>query len=173
MSIFDLFLNNVMLALQAFGGAMATLPAIEALGWVPPDKLAQLAAIGQASPGPNMLLLPLVGWHVAGIAGAVVAAVGFCLPSASLVLALYSRWSSLKDSSWKQTLQFALAPIGAAAVLISTLSFFRLTGAAPRSALAVLAIAWLSQAFRIPPVVLIALGGLLGAATSFLPDLLF
>lgn len=162
MNLFELFWQNVLLAFQAVGGAMATLPGLEKLGWMDEQTLAHLAAIGQASPGPNMLLLPLVGWKMAGIPGALVAAIGFCLPSAVLVLILYHRWGKLKDSITKKTLQAALAPIGAAAVLASTLTFGQMAGITLPGSIALAIVAFLSIKTKTPPVLLIAAGGILG-----------
>ena len=42
---------------------------------------AALFALAQAAPGPNMMVVSLIGWHVAGLSGAVLTIVcvaGFC-----------------------------------------------------------------------------------------------
>ncbi|XLM22481.1 chromate transporter, partial [Chromobacterium piscinae] len=41
-------------------------------------------AMAQAAPGPNVLVVSLVGWHVAGVGGALVSMLGICLPSSLL-----------------------------------------------------------------------------------------
>ena len=96
MQLFDLFIQNVKLALQAVGGAMSIIPAIEQFNLMPSETLANLVVIGQASPGPNMLLIPLIGWQILGVQGALVATIGFCLPSAVLVLLIFKRWANFK-----------------------------------------------------------------------------
>ncbi len=162
MTYLELFLQNVLMALQAFGGAMATLPALDKLQWMDSATLAHLAAIGQASPGPNMLLLPLVGWKVLGIPGALIAALGFCLPSAALVLALHSRWSKVKNSPWKVAISSALVPLGAAAIMASTLTFGRIANVSLAGLVVVMLVALASMKTKTPPVLFIALGGLIG-----------
>lgn len=162
MTYLELFLQNVLMALQAFGGAMATLPALDKLQWMDSATLAHLAAIGQASPGPNMLLLPLVGWKVLGIPGALIAALGFCLPSAFLVLVLHRRWSKVKTSPWKTAISSALVPLGVAAIIASTLTFGRIAQVSLPGLGLVLLVAVISMRTKVPPVLLIALGALIG-----------
>jgi chromate transporter len=51
------------------------------LHWMNDRSFAELLAVAQAAPGPNFLLIPLIGWRVAGWAGAIVGLVSFlCVP---------------------------------------------------------------------------------------------
>lgn len=163
MQLLELFGQSALLAMQAIGGVMATLPIIESHQWMAPETLASLTAIGQASPGPNMLLIPLIGWKLAGIPGALIAALGFCLPSSILVLMMYKRWSTFKQSAWKIAIQGALAAIGAGAVLLSTYAFLRISGLSALGLALMALTALLTMKTKIPPVVLIAAGGIIGA----------
>lgn len=149
--------------MQAVGGAMSTFPALAKLSLMPPETLARLAAIGQASPGPNMLLIPLVGWQVAGIPGGIVAALGFCLPSAALVAWTFKRWRAFKASAMKAALQSAFSAVGAAAVTLSAVAFLKVAGATLAGAALVALVAAVSSKTKIPPIALIAAGGLIGA----------
>ena len=45
-------------------------------GFITPEGFVQAFVLGQVVPGPNMAMCPVIGWHVAGLAGAVVAFVG-------------------------------------------------------------------------------------------------
>ena len=68
----------LVLSLFAVGGALSALPemhriAVEAQHWMTSSEFADMVAIAQLSPGPNVLVVTLIGYHVAGIAGAVVA----------------------------------------------------------------------------------------------------
>ena len=61
----------------AFGGANAVIPEIHrdvvaVSGWMTDQQFADLFAISQAAPGPNILIVSLVGYQVAGVAGALV-----------------------------------------------------------------------------------------------------
>ena len=162
MQLFDLFIQNVKLALQAVGGAMSIIPAIEQFNLMPSETLANLVVIGQASPGPNMLLIPLIGWQILGVQGALVATIGFCLPSAVLVLLIFKRWANFKKSIWKNALQELFIAIGAATVLLSTISFAKIVGLTWLGLIVIIITAGLSIKTKTPPILLILGGGIVG-----------
>lgn len=65
------------LSLLAFGGGPAILPemqhqVVEVHHWLSATEFSTMFAMAQAAPGPNMMIVPLVGWHVAGPAGLLV-----------------------------------------------------------------------------------------------------
>ena len=80
------------LSLLAVGGANALVPEFQrvaaAYGWASADTFAGLFALAQAAPGPNMLIVTLLGLRAAGLAGAVVATVAFVAPAALLAVAV-------------------------------------------------------------------------------------
>lgn len=49
-------------------------------------EFSALFAMAQAAPGPNMMIVPLVGWHVAGWAGLLVSSVAKFGPSSIVTL---------------------------------------------------------------------------------------
>ena len=66
------------LSLFAVGGVMAVIPemhrqAVEVSHWMTERQFADLFAIAQAAPGPNIIIVTLIGFQVAGFAGAIVA----------------------------------------------------------------------------------------------------
>lgn len=78
-----------LMSLLAIGGANSTIPemhrvAVEVRHWMSDAQFADMFAIAQLSPGPNVLIVTLIGYHVAGIAGALVATFAMCGPSAVL-----------------------------------------------------------------------------------------
>jgi chromate transporter len=83
--------------LIAVGGVITVLPEIQhevvdIHHWMDARTFAGLFALAQASPGPNMLVVTLVGWRVAGLAGAVVASTALMAPPAVLAYAMGSIW---------------------------------------------------------------------------------
>ena len=71
----ELFLEFALLSFVAFGGATALLPemhrvVVENHHWLDDTTFTHLYAIAQAAPGPNVLVVTLIGWKVAGLAGA-------------------------------------------------------------------------------------------------------
>ena len=89
------------LSLLAIGGVNATLPEMQRRvvgvhGWMSTREFAALYALAQAAPGPNMLISTLIGQHVAGLGGAVVATLAMVGPSSALTWACASSCMSLK-----------------------------------------------------------------------------
>ncbi|MFH1512289.1 MAG: chromate transporter [Bacillota bacterium] len=78
--------------LFAMGGGLATLPFLMQMSYTYPqwfsiDELMQMVAISEATPGPiGINMATYVGFHVAGIPGAVVATLSLALPAFILTL---------------------------------------------------------------------------------------
>jgi chromate transporter len=69
MMVIELFLEFVLLSTVAFGGATALLPemhrvVVENHHWLDDATFTHLYAIAQAAPGPNVLVVTLIGWEV-------------------------------------------------------------------------------------------------------------
>ncbi|HTW85337.1 MAG TPA: chromate transporter [Candidatus Sulfotelmatobacter sp.] len=115
------------LSLIAVGGVNALLPAIHAttvtqMHWLTPAAFNASVALAQAAPGPNLLLVPLVGWHVAGLAGAGVALLAFVVPS-TLVAVAGARWlRHHQDNATVGALRRALRPVAGGLMLASAIA---------------------------------------------------
>ena len=87
----SLFLYFLMLSFLAIGGAPSVLPEIhryvvEIHGWMTSTQFAELYTLAQVAPGPNVMYIPLIGWHIAGWAGAAVTTAAMLVPSWTLTL---------------------------------------------------------------------------------------
>ncbi len=65
------------LSLVAFGGGNSILPEmhrqiVDVHHWMTAQEFGALFALAQAAPGPNLMVVPLVGWHIAGWGGLLV-----------------------------------------------------------------------------------------------------
>ena len=110
------------LSLLAVGGVNSTLPAIarqvvDVHHWATPQQFAQLFAIAQAAPGPNMLVVALIGARVAGIWGGLVASLAIILPAGILVMLVSRLWDRHRERRWRRVAQAAILPITAGLVL--------------------------------------------------------
>jgi chromate transporter len=110
------------LSLLAVGGVNSTLPEIAhevvaARHWLTAAQFAQLFAIAQSAPGPNMLVVVLIGQRVAGAAGGVVAALAMVLPAGTLVMLASGVWDRFRQARWRRVLQAAILPITGGLVL--------------------------------------------------------
>ena len=86
-----LFLYFLMLAFIAVGGAPSVLPemhryVVDVHAWLTSTQFAELYALAQVAPGPNVMYIPLMGWRIAGWAGAAATTIPFVMPSLTLTL---------------------------------------------------------------------------------------
>ena len=94
------------MSLLALGGANAVVPeihrqAVELRGWMTERQFADMFAISQAAPGPNVMIVTLVGYHVAGFAGAIVTTLAMCGPTAVLAAYLSRTWDRFRHKPWR------------------------------------------------------------------------
>ena len=100
--LFSLFTLFATLSLLSIGGANATIPemhrvAVDVMHWMSDRQFADMFAISQLSPGPNVIIVALIGFHVAGAAGAVVAISAMCVPTCVLAYLVARTWDRFKD----------------------------------------------------------------------------
>ena len=92
----SLFLHFLTLSLLSIGGAISTVPEmhrflVDRTGWLTDTSFTSSVALAQAAPGPNILFVAVLGFNVAGLAGAAAAMAGIMLPSSVLTLTA-TRW---------------------------------------------------------------------------------
>ncbi|WP_428826895.1 chromate transporter [Azonexus sp. IMCC34842] len=115
-AILELFLEFTLLSFVAFGGATALLPEMHRVvvdnhHWLDDATFTHLYAIAQAAPGPNVLVVTLIGWQVAGLAGALAATLAMCLPMSIAIYLLIDRWESFSGRRWQRAVQIGVAPL--------------------------------------------------------------
>jgi chromate transporter len=118
------------LSLVSIGGANAVLPEIrrqvvDVQGWMTDASFTNLFAISNAAPGPNIILVSLIGWQLAGLAGLAVATLAIMIPSCSLAFLagrVVARWS---DKRWVSLLKQGLVPVALGLILASGVSMMR------------------------------------------------
>jgi len=150
------------------GGMPSVMPemqryVVDVKGWLTPADFMQAFAVGQAAPGPNILIASLVGWKVAGLPGAIVALLAMCFPAAVIAWWVAELWDRFKDSPWRLAMQKAIAPIVVALILSGGVVIA--TPASPDWRLWIIAGASAAAmlASNMNPLWMLAGGGLLGA----------
>ena len=162
------------LSLVAVGGANSVLPDIHRQvvvvhGWMTEREFASAFTLAQTVPGPNILVVSLIGWHVAGLAGAIVALVAMCGPSSLLALIVARSLSSVRVAFWRQRLQAGFGPLTVGLILASGIVLARGADQDPL-ALAVTAVsAGILLRSKLHPLLLIGAGAALGVARAFVP----
>lgn len=132
--------------------------------WMSAAEFASLFAVAQAAPGPNMLVVTLVGWRVAGWAGAAVATLSLLAPCCTLTFVVAKLWQRAGAARWRLVVQSGLTPVTVGLVLAAAmlLSLSTLRGAG--SGALTLASAAVLLRTRLHPLWLLAAGAALGAA---------
>jgi chromate transporter len=114
--VLTLLLNFAALSLIAVGGANSVLPeihrqAVDVHGWVSDRQFSELFAIAQASPGPNVIFVTLLGYHVAGLSGALAATFAMTAPTCALAYLMSRVFDHFRDAAWRNVLQRALVSV--------------------------------------------------------------
>lgn len=168
-SLGQLAVTFSLLSLAAIGGANATLPElhrqiVETLRLMDDATFVNLVAVAQIAPGPNVIVISMIGWHIAGLSGLAVATLAMIAPSSVLALCAARTIKRFSASRWILLLKAALAPI---AVGLMFASGFVMAEAADRGAVTIaitLGMTVLVLAIRLNPLWGIAAGAVLGAA---------
>ena len=158
-----------LMSLLAIGGANSTIPelhrvAVDVQHWMTDSQFADMFAISQLSPGPNVLIVTLIGYHVAGIAGALVATFAMCGPSAVFAYFVSNMLTRSSQSAWPAILQAALVPISIGLMCASGLILAITSGGTWIAALLTIGAAVLALVTRLNPLWMLVAGGLLGFA---------
>jgi chromate transporter len=162
-----LFGHFLMLSLLAIGGAMATAPemhryVVGSRGWLSDAQFTDSVALAQSAPGPNLLFVIVVGYNIAGLAGAAVAMLGMLLPSTTLALAV-SRWGSRRrDSRGVRAFVAGMAPITLGLLLATGWILLEPSRGSPVALLLAAGTVAAMAATKISPVWLIAVGAGVG-----------
>lgn len=154
------------LSFLTIGGGQSIIPAIhhqsvEVHQWITNAQFLDLFALSRLTPGPKTLLVTLVGWQAAGIAGALVASVAIFVPSAILVYYLAKLWARYEGKPLIKAIELGLIPVAAGMILAATGTILRAAeGGAWAWGVAIVSTIALLRT-RISPFLLLGLGGLL------------
>ncbi|MBV9825019.1 MAG: chromate transporter [Alphaproteobacteria bacterium] len=157
------------LSLLSFGGSNAVMAdiaqqTINIHHWTTEREFADLFALSRAAPGPGSMLTALIGWKVAGVAGALTATLALYAPGAILVFAVSRVWYRWRGSRWHSAVERGLAPIAAGLFLSGGLALLRAEPAGwPVWAAAALTTVVLLRWPKLNPLLLLLAGALLFA----------
>jgi chromate transporter len=159
------------LSLASIGGASSIYAplqhqTVEALRWLTPQEFLELFAIARITPGPGSMLATLIGFKVAGLAGAVVATLALFVPSSLVCFVVARVWDHYQTRPWRQAFADGLAPIAAGLMFAGAIAMLRLGATGPSSLLswtvAIAVAALLTWRARLHP-----FGLLIGGAALF------
>jgi chromate transporter len=157
-----------LMSLFAVGGANAAIPemqriAVDVHHWMTNRQFADIYAISQLSPGPNVLIVTLIGYAVAGFGGAFAATVAMCVPTAALAYVVSRLLRRSTQSRWPAIIQASLVPLSIGLMAASALIVAKAADQNVTGAILTLAVAAAAFATRLNPLWLLLAGGVLGA----------
>jgi chromate transporter len=158
-----------LMSLFAIGGANSAVPemqrvAVEVERWMTDRQFTDIFAIAQVTPGPNVIIVTLIGYHVAGLLGALVATLAMCGPTCVFAFYIGHAWERFKDAPWRAAIQAGLLPISIGLIAASA---FVVTWVAAHNFVAVavtLVTAIVTYTTRLNPLWIFAAAALLGFA---------
>jgi chromate transporter len=158
-----------LMSLFAVGGANAAIPemqriAVDVHHWMSAKQFADIYGISQLSPGPNVLIVTLIGYTVAGVVGALAATFAMCVPTAVLAYYVSGFLLRRRASRWPAIIQTALVPLSIGLMGASALILAETTDRSVAAALMTAVVAVLAFATRLNPLWMFLAGGILGFA---------
>ena len=156
-------------SLFAIGGGNSAIPemhryAVDVQHWLTGRQFADSFALAQLTPGPNLIIVTLIGYHVAGIAGAVVATLAMCGPTSMLAFIVGRASERFTGAAWYGALSRGLIPVtlgltaASASVIVSVADYSWVAAAIT------LATAGIGLFLRVHPLWAFAAAALLGLA---------
>jgi chromate transporter len=161
------------LSILTVGGGMAAFPEMKVLTvdvhkWLTFTQLIHIYSLGQMAPGPNMMMIVVVGQWSAGLLGALVTLLAFFGPTAVLAYVIARAWRKLAKWPWRNSIQEGLAPVSIGLLLAGCFSMAKgaITGL-ETGTVAVVTLMILLR-YKINPALLVAGGAVVGLL-FFLP----
>ena len=129
---FSLFCHYLMLSLLSVGGAISTSSEmhrylVDQQHWLSQGQFNESIALAQAAPGPNVLFVALMGWHIgmntgstaAALLGVAVTMVGIMLPSTILTYSAAQWGHRNRELRAVRAFKLGMAPV-VVALMLST-----------------------------------------------------
>jgi len=161
------------LSILTVGGGMAAFPEMKVLTvevhkWLTFPQLIHIYSVGQMAPGPNMMMIVVIGQWAGGVLGAVATLLAFFGPTALLAFVVAKAWRKLEKWPWRTSIQQGLAPVSIGLLLAGCFSMAKgaITGL-ETGTIAVATLLILLQ-YKINPALLVVGGAVVGLL-SFLP----
>lgn len=128
MLYWQIFISFLKIGSLSFGGGYAVIPMIqfevERHGWLLLTDFERLVSLAGMAPGPIATnSATLIGYHIAGIGGAVIAATGMILPSLLIVILIAAFFFKLHTNRWVRSSFYGLRPIVTGLIVYAAIHF--------------------------------------------------
>lgn len=155
------------MSVTLFGGGYVFIPAmksvvVDQLGWLSSREFSEGIALGQITPGPIMISSVFIGWKVAGLKGAITAAVCLFIPPAVVMYVAQHFMHKMKNNDGVEAVFKGVRPAVIGMIFASVWVVFE-TGVISIPAVAIFVVALAISIWKNPePIFLILAGGLAG-----------
>jgi chromate transporter len=154
-----------MLGLLAFGGGTAVLPqmqraTVETHRWLTDPQFRSIYGLGQVVPGPNMLMVLLIGYKLAGALGAIAVGLAFFIPDCVIALLANRLFVHFHGTPWQLAVERGLGPVAIGLMISGTYAIARLSLTNPYTVGIAVVVFALLMWRHVNPAVLVLVGGL-------------
>jgi len=162
------------LSALSFGGGQTIiadiqLQSVSVYHWLSGQEFADLFAISRVSPGPTTLISSLIGWHLEGLIGAIVATLAMYIPSSTVFVTVTLFWHKSEGTRWRLAIERGLAPVAVGLIFAGAVAVMQSMHATT--------IAWVTTAIaacvvyftRLNPYILMSAVALIYAAVFYVP----
>lgn len=166
--IIDMMLLFAKIGLVAVGGVIALIPEIqrevvEVHHWMDLHTFSTLFTLAQAAPGPNLLLVTLIGYYLQGIPGALLATVALVLPPAILAYWFAIWWRRMKGAAWLAPVQAGLNAVTVGLIASAGILLVRASAVSVMAGVIAGVTVLTLSTTKLHPLWLLAAGAVLGA----------
>ena len=161
------------LSILTVGGGMAAFPEMKILTvdvhkWVTLPQLIHIYSVGQMAPGPNMMMIVVIGQWANGLAGAIVTLLAYIRPTALLAFVVAKGWKKLEKWPWRTSIQRGLAPVSIGLLLAGCLTMAKGAITSFETGAIAVGVLLILLQYKINPALLV-LGGAIVGLLSLMP----
>jgi chromate transporter len=161
------------LSLLTVGGGMAAFPemkilTVEVHKWLTFPQLVHIYSVGQMYPGPNMMMIVVIGQWAAGILGALAVLIAFFGPTALFAFIVARLRKKLEKWPWRTSIQRGLAPVSIGLLLAGCFTMAKGAIFGVETAAIAVGVLLILLQYKVNPALLVLGGAVLGVI-SFMP----
>ncbi|SEF68785.1 chromate transporter [Caloramator fervidus] len=168
MILLKLFITFFKIGMFSFGGGYAMLPLIqlqvvEINNWLSKKEFIDIVAVSQVTPGPIAInSATYIGYKIGGVIGAVISTIGVCLPSVIIMFILLKFVIRFKNNNFIEDIFKFLRPTVLGLILAAAMIIFQESVLGFKEFLIFLFVFVLSLKYKLDPILLTLLSGILG-----------
>ena len=162
------------LSLLTVGGGMAAFPEMKVLTvethkWLTFPQLIHIYSVGQMAPGPNMMMIVVIGQWAGGFLGAIITLIAFFAPTALLAFVVGRLWKRLEHWPWRRSIQDGLAPVSIGLLLAGCFTMAKGAITGLDTGVIAVSVLLILLRYKVNPALLVVAGAVVGLL-AFLPQ---